>query len=350
MIQFFYVVTANLFFFIVLNFFLKKFSESSNFFLDLDFNKPQSFHRKPIPCFGGVMILFALILNLIFFFNLNDLTKIFLILGLLNFLVGLADDLKIINKPILRFLIIILLNLIIINIYNLKIFNFEIFILDYLNQFFIFSLILTIMAIFFIVNGSNLIDGFNGLLVVHAIIIISTMYILIYKNINFDDDTKNYFYILILILIVFLLFNFPYAKVFLGDSGAYLIGSQIAILTIKLAENLNNISPLFFAILLHYLFFEILFSVFRKVLENKNPFYPDNKHLHMLIYKFLSQRGISEKIANPLTASLINSYFLIAVFFAFFLKENSMSCLIYFIFLFFLYISIYLFLRKKINQ
>ena len=76
------------------------------------------------------------------------MTKIFLILGLLNFLVGLADDLKIINKPILRFLIIILLNLIIINIYNLKIFNFEIFILDYLNQFFIFSLILTIMAIF----------------------------------------------------------------------------------------------------------------------------------------------------------------------------------------------------------
>ena len=51
---------------------------------------------------------------------------------------------------------------------------------------------------------------------------------------------------------------------FLGDSGAYLMGSMVA-LNIIITNNLNpNISSFFFCTLLFYLFFE----VFSHLLEN----------------------------------------------------------------------------------
>ena len=91
----------------------------------------------------------------------------------------------------------------------------------------------------------------------------------------------------IITLFIFLLFNFPKAKIFLGDSGAYLFGSLTALNVIKM-NNLNeNISSFFFCILLFYLFFEVFFSFFRKIMQKKNPLKPDRLHLHMVLYNFL---------------------------------------------------------------
>ena len=92
----------------------------------------------------------------------------------------------------------------------------------------------------------------------------------------------------IIILLSFLLFNFPKAKIFLGDSGAYLFGS-LAALNAIITNNLNpNYSSFFFCILLFYLFFEVFFSFFRKIIQKKSPIHPDNKHLHMLTFKKIS--------------------------------------------------------------
>ena len=74
----------------------------------------------------------------------------------------------------------------------------------------------------------------------------------------------------LIILVVFALFNFPKSKMFLGDSGAYFHGSITALNTI-VTNNLNSeISSFFFCVLLFYLFFEVFFSFFRKLLKN-NP-------------------------------------------------------------------------------
>ena len=50
-----------------------------------------------------------------------------------------------------------------------------------------------------------------------------------------------------------------------------------------ITNNLNpSVSSFFLCTLLFYLFFEVFFSFFRKILEKKSPIHPDNKHLHML--------------------------------------------------------------------
>ena len=109
------------------------------------------------------------------------------------------------------------------------------------------------LCFLFVINGANLIDGFNGLLTINIIIINS---ILLYINIASGNNEFSIFLIAqIIILLSFLLFNFPNAKIFLGDSGSYVMGSLVALNSI-ITNNLNpNYSSFFFCILLFYLFF-----------------------------------------------------------------------------------------------
>ena len=89
----------------------------------------------------------------------------------------------------------------------------------------IFSSLFVLLCFLFIINGANLIDGFNGLLAINLIII---NVILAYININYGNNEFSIILISqIIVLIVFLLFNFPSAKIFFGDSGAYLMGSLL---------------------------------------------------------------------------------------------------------------------------
>ena len=97
-----------------------------------------------------------------------------------------------------------------------------------------------------------MIDGFNGLLTINLIII---NIILVYVNVD-NANTKFSFLLLaqIIILLSFLLFNFPKAKIFLGDSGAYLMGSLIAINVIT-TNNLNPDISSFFSVRYYFIFF-----------------------------------------------------------------------------------------------
>lgn len=129
----------------------------------------------------------------------------------------------------------------------------------------IFQLIFVISCFLFVINGSNLIDGFNGLLIIHFIIIT-----FIYLLINLNNQSTYYIYFFLSQIVIassILIFNFPKAKVFLGDSGSYVIGSLVALNTIKTFEANFSISPFFFATILFYIFFEVFFSFIRKSIK-----------------------------------------------------------------------------------
>ena len=124
----------------------------------------------------------------------------------------------------------------------------------------IFFGVFIILCFLFIINGSNLIDGFNGLASIHFIIINSILLILNLNNSHIEISMMIVSQLII--LVVFALFNFPKSKMFLGDSGAYFHGSITALNTI-VTNNLNSeISSFFFCVLLFYLFFEVFFSFF----------------------------------------------------------------------------------------
>ena len=138
----------------------------------------------------------------------------------------------------------------------------------------------------------------------------------------------------------FLLFNFPSAKIFLGDSGAYTMGALVGLNTI-ITNNLNPaISSFFFCTLLFYLFFEVFFSFLRKLLQKKSPIYPDDKHLHMLCFYKIASRYGKDK-GNYLTSIIINLLYLVLIIPGLYLLYDPQLSRYWFFTLLLIYLMIY---------
>ena len=211
-----------------------------------------------------------------------------------------------------------------------------------------FSLFFICLCFLFIINGANLIDGYNGLLGFHSLIIFLNLFLVNYLNENYD--LANLLFFGILVLLIFLKYNFPKAKVFLGDGGSYLIGAFIALSTIQTSILNPLISPFYFCILLFYLFFEVFFSFFRKLInEKKSPIHPDTKHLHMLLYKWLIKKNNNKLKSNYYVAVIINIVYLILIIPAIFMMDDGFFCKYYSIVLFITYIFSYKIANAKIK-
>ena len=87
------------------------------------------------------------------------------------FFIGFIDDMRINIKPFKRLILMILFLSSIIYFLPIKIMNIDIPFLIPLMKNEYFSLVFVLLCFLFIVNGANLIDGFNGLLVINLIII-----------------------------------------------------------------------------------------------------------------------------------------------------------------------------------
>ena len=307
--------------------------------LDEDFLKPQAFHDIPITRSGGI----AAIISMSFFFYIyyllyEEVLYDYIFISYSAFIVGFLDDLRIKIKPMSRLIIMVFLLFIFIYSLPIKILNIDIPFLIPLMSNHIFSSLFVLLCFLFVINGANLIDGFNGLLTINLIII---NIILAYININNGNlDFSILIISQIIILLSFLLFNFPNAKIFLGDSGAYTMGSLAGLNTI-ITNNLNpNISSFFFCTLLSYLFFEVFFSFLRKLLEKKSPIYPDDKHLHMLsFYKISNSYGKIK--SNYLNSIVINLFYLILITPGLYLLNDPQLSRYWFFTLLLIYLVIY---------
>ena len=156
----------------------------------------------------------------------------------------------------------------------------------------------------------------------------------IYIFIIFFYFSENFLFLIILIpLVAFLYFNFK-NKIFLGNSGSYLIGFLISYFTIKMFNNFNNIfSDEIFLLMLMPGFDMLRLFIFR-LLNKKNPFVSDNNHFHHLLYSnynftyaiiinlFLS---VMPFILGFFVPSYIAFLFFLIIYFSFltFLKNNE---------------------------
>ncbi len=307
--------------------------------LDKDFSKPQAFHDIPVTRSGGIAAIISLsIFFYIYYLLYAEVLYNYILISYSVFLVGFLDDLRINIKPLKRLLLMVFLLFIIIYYLPIKIFNIDI---PFLNSFMsshLFSSIFTLLCFLFVINGANLIDGFNGLLTINLIII---NIILTYININNQNLEFSILLISqIIILLSFLLFNFPNAKIFLGDSGAYLMGALTGLNTI-ITNNLNpKISSFFFCTLLFYLFFEVFFSFFRKLIQKKSPIYPDDQHLHMLSFYKIS-RAYGKNKGNYLNSIILNFLYLVLITPGLYVLNDTQLSRYWFFILLFIYLIIY---------
>ena len=144
-----------------------------------------------------------------------------------------------------------------------------------------FQYFFSIFCFLILINGSNFIDGLNGLMLGYFISIISIIFYLdIYTSLEID---KTLMISLLAILFFLFILNIN-NKLFMGDGGSYALSLLCGYFLVKIYAANPYFSPYFVVLLLWYPCFENLFSIIRKFSLKRSPINADNNHLHQLIF------------------------------------------------------------------
>ena len=281
-----------------------KFFINYNILISETGDRHQKFASKDkVPLTGGIF----LFLSFLFFFNEEILS--FILFSFLILLLGIFSDLKNIKSAFTRFIIQISLVLSFVIFNDFQLFNTKIYLLDKLLAYELFNYLFVSFCILIVINGSNFFDGLNTLSIGYYLLISLVLYYL--QEFNYITNNEFFInYILIVLVITFFL-NFI-NKIYLGDSGSYLLGFTFSIFLIDIYIKNPQISPFFIIVLLWYPSFETLFSIIRKNIMNKSPMRPDSNHLHQQLFNVIYRSKKFDKFySNLLSASFINLYNLI---------------------------------------
>ena len=303
----------------------------------------QATNKKNVPLIGGSILCIMVCINLFFIKEYYLLIFLFLIFSL-----GALSDLKLIISPLKRlfwqFIILIFFSYFL----NLYIVTTKIFFLDYLISLKLLNLFFVTFCILIVLNGSNFIDGLNGLVIGYLILF---FFILLRIENTYDVKIIDLNFYLIFTTLFILFFLNLQNKIFLGDSGAYFSGLIISYYAITLQYKVNYISPYFIILLLWYPCFENLFSIIRKSKKKKSkPISPDTMHLHHMIFYFFHKKYFRSKLLCNNFSSIIILFFNYVIFEIGLINIYSTKILILLIFTcLIIYSSIYFYIQKKLK-
>ena len=285
----------------IIIYFVNTLIKYNNLLPSLSGEKHQLFvEQKNIPLSGGAII----IITFLFIERFN--VDFFYFFYFFLFLIGFFSDLKIIKSPRNRFVLQVLFIFLFVIFNDLHISNVRIFFIDFLLNYKVFSYFFVIFCLLIIINGTNFIDGLNGLVLGYFMSLLIIIYNLqLFESLNITQVEILYFTEVLFCLLLFNFFN----KLYIGDGGSYLLGFGFGVLLISIYESNPNLSPFFIVLLLWYPCFENLFSIIRKYRFSTSPLNSDNKHFHQLLFYFIKKKfNLSALSANNLSSILINIF------------------------------------------
>ena len=252
-------------------------------------------HNHPIPRLGGLAIFLGFVLTVVLFAKIDMYVQGILLGSVVIVIIGVIDD--IVPLPAwLKFIVQILAALIAVY-HGVRITVFSNPIVwsstEFLNLGFL-TVPITVLWIVTITNSVNLIDGLDGLAAgVSAISSFTMMIIALVVSVEMDNVA-----ILMAALagasLGFLPFNKNPAKIFMGDTGALLLGYVLATVSIiglfKLYAVISFVIPF---LVVGLPLFDTVFAFCRRILSGKNPMKPDRGHFHHR----LIDMGFSQKQA-----------------------------------------------------
>ena len=248
-----------------------------------DLDGVQRFHINHTSRIGGIPVFVSFFAGLWFILGASEWWLFLLLASLPVFLGGLIEDMVACVSPYKRLLTTFLSIIITFFVLDIKIDNLG---FDWIDQilftYTIITLLFTMLAVAAVVNSLNIIDGFNGILGGYSILVCLAISYVAYIL----DDTLilQINSIIIASILGFFVFNFPRGKIFMGDGGAYFIGFIMSIIGLMLVIRNEEITHWFILLLFIYPLYEIVFSIYRRMIHNIDTTQPDAKHLHSLVY------------------------------------------------------------------
>ena len=266
-------------------------TDNNNFLKIYDHPNSRKLHKNKILKIGGIGIIFSSLFVLLIYrfingenlFAINQTESIFVLSTFFLISGALFDDIIGINAPKKLFFQMVA---ILIVIYSG--FIFEIFSNNFSNYIF------TIALFILIINSMNLIDGVDGLSV--SLLLVFIIFTLLFSS--YIPILNSKYHIIVSIFsgafFAFLIFNFPPAKIFLGDTGSQSLGWIFALFVIHAASLFDYPSQkLYILSFVSLPFYDVLFVMLKRFHSSNSSFFkrmirvvePDQNHIHHLLLR-----------------------------------------------------------------
>lgn len=251
---------------------------------------PQKFHAKPTPRIGGVPVAAGLAAGCALAWTQDAVDTRFLLgfgLSVLPaFASGLVEDITKKIGPDMRLWASFLSALVAVYFFDAVVARSGVPWVDNLFAWYPLALIFTMVGVGGVAHAVNLIDGYNGLASMVAMLMLSVL-----GGVSWmlgDMSLTLICFALVGGTLGFFLWNFPHGRIFAGDGGAYLWGVSVALVAVLMIHRHPQVSPWFPLLVVIYPVFETLFTIYRrKFKQSTDPGLPDAKHLHQLVYRRL---------------------------------------------------------------
>ncbi len=321
---------------IVSIFYANKYAQKINFLSNYKGYKHQNFSGfKTVPLSGG----FFLVSTFIILFNFSHYNYLLSVFLFLIFFAGLISDINLISSPKLRFLIQSIIIIFFVIFLDIKIHQTKFYLLDIFLKNIYFMYFFSIFCFLILINGSNFIDGLNGLMLGYYISIISIIFYLdVYLILEIEKNLIISFLLILFFLFILNINN----KLFMGDGGSYALSLLCGYFLVKIYAVDQQFSPYFVILLLWYPCFENLFSIIRKFSLKRSPINADNNHLHQLIFFYLKKKINNKKInINNISSFVIIFYNLLIFLVSLTNPGNSQFQIVLILFNIIMYLLIY---------
>jgi len=271
-----------------------------------DLRQFHSTHAQPVPRLGGAAMFAGFLLTILFFDGFFGGRHAKVLVSMLPMLaVTLWEDTLRPTSPRIRLMGVLSSCLLTLGSLQVWLTSIDLPLIDLLMPGFA-GFLITAAFILGTVNGFNMIDGLNGLCAGTALAALLTL--------NFIAAAMGYDFMAHLTMVLgaavtgFLVFNFPRARLFLGDTGAYVLGYLIALFGISLCYWYPAVSPWAVFLIIGYPLSEVIITFFRRLLAGVSPLHPDNLHLHHLVQAHVQGLRLPGKLQahhNPIATILI---------------------------------------------
>lgn len=253
----------------------------------IDIPNKRSAHKSPTPLLGGIGIFLSFLLGYMLFAPESTLMLSVLMSSFLILLLGVFDDIKPI-KARYKIIMHILVAAIVVFYGGLELTRVDLF--SFEMEFGSFSPYITMVIIVGIINAINLIDGLDGLCAGISSIYFLTIGViaLILNNLGGLDIILSF--IMLGATLGFLVYNFPPAKIFMGDTGSTFLGLMISVIMLLGFKTVTLTSLVIPLILLILPITDTLFAIIRRTLAKKSIGEADKEHIHHQLLKRLSTK------------------------------------------------------------
>lgn len=255
--------------------------------LDHDLRSAQKIHHSPVPRIGGlglVMgILAGILINPQLDHRLLNTASALLISAIPVFLAGLIEDLTKKVSVRTRLYASFTSALLAILLVGAQLSRLDTPPLDVIISYSPLAVIFTCFAVGGMTNAINIIDGLNGLASGTVILMLCGLALV-------ADEVRDVVMLRmccwgVAATLGFMLLNFPFGRIFLGDCGAYLAGFWVAECGVLLLARNPDISTWCVLLACFFPVWETLFSMYRRhIIGKTSSGQADFSHMHHLIF------------------------------------------------------------------